>query len=169
MSNTRPTIEEYMMNIALTVRSRANCKGSKVGAVLARDGHIVSTGYNGTPHNMPNCDEGGCVRCSDRKKFPKGTAYDLCICVHAEQNALLSAARFGISVEGSLLYSTIRPCFSCAKEMLQAGIKGVRFLHEWVPGNKNLNEEYIRLLSYCLLYTSPSPRDATLSRMPSCA
>ena len=92
-------MDDYMMSIAVGVRARANCLGSQIGAVLARDGHIVSTGYNGTPHKTPNCDENGCVRCSNRDLYPAGTGYDMCICVHAEQNALLSAARFGIAVE----------------------------------------------------------------------
>ena len=53
----RPNIDEYMMKIAITVRSRANCKGNKVGAVISKEGHIISTGYNGTPHNIKNCDD----------------------------------------------------------------------------------------------------------------
>lgn len=136
-----------MMSIAVGVRARANCLGSHIGSVLARDGHIVATGYNGTPHNTPNCDEGGCGRCSKKDDYPSGTGYDLCICVHAEQNALLSAARFGIVVEGSILYSTWRPCFGCTKEMLQAGVRGVRYGEDWDP-NPELKAEYDRLQSY---------------------
>ena len=143
----RPDIDEYMMAIALGVRARANCMGSHIGAVLARDGHIVSTGYNGTPHKTPNCGEGGCGRCSNRDEYPSGTGYDLCICVHAEQNALLSAARFGIAVDGSVLYSTWRPCFGCTKEMLQAGVLGVRYGEDWEP-RPELKDEYERLQSY---------------------
>ena len=146
-NSTRPNMDDYMMSIAVGVRARANCLGSHIGAVLARDGHIVSTGYNGTPHKTPNCDEGGCVRCSNRDDFPSGTGYDLCICVHAEQNALLSAARFGIAVEGSILYSTWQPCFGCTKEMLQAGVVGVRYGESWEP-KPELREEYGRLQSY---------------------
>ena len=135
------------MSIAVGVRARANCKGSHIGAVLAREGHIVSTGYNGTPHGTTNCDEGGCDRCSNRERYPSGTGYDLCICVHAEQNALLSAARFGISVDGTLLYTTCRPCFGCTKVMLQAGVLGVRYGVDWEP-NEDLRSEYERLQSY---------------------
>ncbi|MEE8046645.1 MAG: CMP deaminase, partial [Dehalococcoidia bacterium] len=76
----RPDMDAYMMSIAVGVRARANCKGSHIGAVLAREGHIVSTGYNGTPHHTPNCDEGGCGRCANRDEYPSGTGYDLCIC-----------------------------------------------------------------------------------------
>ena len=66
-------------------------------------------------------------------RFPSGTGYDLCICVHAEQNAILSAARFGIAVAGSTLYTTMQPCFGCAKEIAQAKITEVVYLHPWVP------------------------------------
>jgi dCMP deaminase len=143
----RPDMDEYMMSIAVGVRARANCKGSHIGAVLAREGHIVSTGYNGTPHHTPNCDEGGCGRCSNRDDYPSGTGYDLCICVHAEQNALLSAARFGIAVDGSILYTTWRPCFGCTKEMLQAGVLGVRYGEDWEP-KADLKDEYERLQGF---------------------
>ncbi len=145
--NTRPDIDEYMMRIAREVQSRANCLGRHVGAVLAREGHIVSTGYNGTPHGMLNCDEGGCSRCKNPELFPSGMAYDVCICVHAEQNALLSAARFGISVVDSILYTTTRPCFGCAKESLQAGVKGIRYNRDWQHPNSNLIPDYERLMA----------------------
>ena len=141
-----PEPNEYFMRIAMAVRERANCKGSRVGAVIIRDGRIISTGYNGTPEGMPNCLDGGCHRCANREKlYVSGTAYDICICVHAEQNAILSAARFGISVEGSTLYTTTRPCFGCSKEILQAKISTVFYLHDWVPPNPDTHPEYKRL------------------------
>lgn len=130
------------MGIALAVRSRANCTGNRVGAVIALKSRIVSTGYNGTPSGMPNCDEGGCERCANRERFPPGTGYDVCICVHAEQNALLTAARFGIAVEGALLFTTMRPCFGCSKELLQARLAGVRYLHYWHHPDAGLQAEY---------------------------
>jgi dCMP deaminase len=131
MTSDRIEPPAYFMGIALAVRRRADCLGNRVGAIVVRDRRIISTGYNGTPSNMPNCTEGGCHRCSNRDRYPPGTGYDLCICVHAEQNALLAAARFGIAVEGATIYSTMRPCFGCAKEMLQARIVEVYFLHDW--------------------------------------
>jgi dCMP deaminase len=125
---------KYLMTIAMAVRLRANCKGNRVGAILVQDRRIVSTGYNGTPENMVNCLDDGCYRCANRDKMYKsGEAYDLCICVHAEQNALLAAARFGIAVQGSVMYTTLRPCFGCAKEMLQANVHSIYFLHDWNP------------------------------------
>ena len=119
----RPDWYEYYINIAIAVRDRANCHGSKIGSILVLDNRILTTGYNGTPQDMQNCDEGGCDLCADRQTYSSGEAYDLCICVHAEQNTLLSAARFGISVEGADLYTTLQPCFGCTKELLQAKIK----------------------------------------------
>lgn len=126
--------DKYFMSIALAVRNRANCKGNRVGVVIVKNNRIISTGYNGTPQNMTNCLDGGCLRCSNRdKQFKSGEAYDLCICVHAEQNAILAAARFGIAIEDSIVYTTMRPCFGCAKEMLQVQVKRVVYLHEWSP------------------------------------
>jgi dCMP deaminase len=132
--DARENRHKYFMNIAMAVRLRANCKGNRVGAIVVLDNRIISTGYNGTPENMPNCLDGGCYRCANRDKtYKSGEAYDLCICVHAEQNAILAAARFGISTSGSTMYTTMRPCFGCAKEMLQAQVRSVYYLHEWTP------------------------------------
>jgi len=139
---TRPNRTEYYMGIAMAVRRRANCLGSRVGALLVREDRIISTGYNGTPQHMPNCDEGGCERCSNRDRFPAATGYDVCICVHAEQNTLLSAARFGIPVEGAVLYTTLRPCFNCAKELVQARIHAVYYLHDWKHPDNDLWHQY---------------------------
>lgn len=140
--SSRPTFEEYFMGVALAVRERANCLGQKVGAVLVLDGRIVSTGYNGTPEDMDNCEDGGCERCRNREKYGSGEAYDRCICLHAEQNAIVSAARFGIQVEGGVVYSTTQPCFNCLKEMVQVGIKRVCYIHEWQPKEPEFVQQY---------------------------
>jgi dCMP deaminase len=146
----RPGHDEYFMRIAMAVRERADCKGQKVGAVIVKDDRIISTGYNGTPAKLSNCSEGGCVRCVNRgKKYATGTAYDLCICVHAEQNAVLSAARFGISVQGSTLYTTTQPCFGCLKELLQAGVSVVHFVHHWSsPRDEAQQQQYDKLMDH---------------------
>ena len=136
--DARENRHKYFMNIAIAVRLRANCKGNRVGALIVLDNRIISTGYNGTPENMVNCLDGGCYRCANRdKSYKSGEAYDLCICVHAEQNAILAAARFGIATAGSTMYTTMRPCFGCAKEMLQAQVRSVYYLHEWNPSAKD--------------------------------
>jgi dCMP deaminase len=140
-----PDHHEYFMGIAQAVRKRANCKGSRIGAVIVRDGRVIATGYNGTPEDMKNCLDGGCYRCANRDKFPAGTGYDLCICVHAEQNALLSAARFGISTEDSTIYTTMRPCFGCTKEMLQAKVANVYYITDWAHPDEKQRAEYERI------------------------
>ena len=144
----RPNRDQYFMGIAIAVRERADCRGQKVGAVIVTEDRIISTGYNGTPEKMLNCSDGGCVRCENRgKQYPSGTAYDLCICVHAEQNAILSAARFGISVQGATVYTTTQPCFGCLKEMLQAKISQVYYIHAWTsPRSAEQEEQYKRLM-----------------------
>jgi dCMP deaminase len=148
--NQAPRVQpdDYFMGIAMAVRRRANCLGNRVGAIIVLDGRIISTGYNGTPEGMLNCLDGGCHRCSKREEYPAGTGYDLCICVHAEQNALLAAARFGISVQGATLYSTMRPCFGCTKELLQAKIIKVCYTHDWIYPDATKRTEYERIQAH---------------------
>lgn len=127
----RPNPDAYFMGIAMAVRSRANCTGRRVGAVIVRDRRILSTGYNGTPSAMLNCEDGGCHRCAHPDDYASGEGYDVCICVHAEQNALLAAARFGVAIEGCTMYTTLQPCFGCLKELLQASVLDVCYLAPW--------------------------------------
>jgi dCMP deaminase len=131
------------MGIALAVRERANCTGRRVGAIIVRDRRILSTGYNGTPSQMRNCEDGGCHRCASPESYPSGEGYDLCICVHAEQNALLAAARFGVAIESCTLYTTLQPCFGCLKETLQANLREVCYLQPW---ESRFAEQYAALV-----------------------
>lgn len=136
MNKSLPDTDTYYMGIAFAVREKANCTGNRIGAVIVKDNRVISTGYNGVPEGMTNCLDGGCLRCENPNgQFPSGHGYDLCICVHAEQNAVLSAARFGIAVEGSTIYTTMQPCFGCAKELAQAKIIKVVYLHPWMPSD----------------------------------
>jgi dCMP deaminase len=132
------------MGIALAVRARANCTGRRVGAIVVRDRRILSTGYNGTPIAMPNCEDGGCERCANPSAYGSGEGYDVCICVHAEQNALLAAARFGVAIEGCTVYTTLQPCFGCLKELIQASVAGVCYLHPW---QSRFGEQYAALVA----------------------
>ncbi len=116
----RPGWDAYYMGIAHAVKQRSNCLRRKVGALIVVEKSIISTGYNGSPMGVRNCSEGGCPRCAS--DAPPGAGYDTCICVHAEQNAFLLAARHGNATRGGTLYTTLRPCFGCAKEAIQAGI-----------------------------------------------
>jgi dCMP deaminase len=130
------------MDIAIAVRRRANCLGRRVGAIIVRENRIISTGYNGTPEGSANCLDGGCVRCRDKRTYAASVGYDVCICVHAEANALITAARFGNAIEGSTIYSTLRPCFDCSKSAVQAKIDGIRYLHGWQHPLEELQEQY---------------------------
>ena len=143
----RPTPEQYFMLLAVATRERAACLGRHVGAVLVSDQRIIATGYNGTPTGFPNCDEGGCHRCAHPSDYLPGRGYDVCICVHAEQNAILQAAKLGYSVQGAALYSTLRPCFGCLKEAYQAGVSRVRYLNDWAPTDPSEAEAYEELLA----------------------
>lgn len=139
--------EQYYMNIAVAVRKKANCLGRKVGAVMVKENRIISTGYNGTPEGITNCSEGGCVRCRDRDTYKASVGYDVCICVHAEQNALITAARFGNAVEESVVFSTLRPCFDCTKSALQAKVLSIYYLHDWQHPIGELQDQYTLIQS----------------------
>ncbi|MGB6772350.1 MAG: dCMP deaminase family protein [Candidatus Dormiibacterota bacterium] len=167
----RPSKLEYFFLLALAARTRADCLGRRVGAVVVRDDRVISTGYNGTPIGMPNCSEGGCHRCANRESdaYPAGRGYDLCICVHAEQNSILAAARFGQSTLGATLYTTMRPCFGCLKESLQAGLTNIHYLEDWqlAPGDDDaaLSTQYAALRSRFQEFTQAQISDRRLAQL----
>jgi dCMP deaminase len=134
--------DEYYMTIAMAVRKKANCLGRRVGAVMVRENRIVSTGYNGTPEGVTNCLDGGCARCKDKTTYGPSVGYDVCICVHAELNALISAARFGTAIQDAIVYSTLRPCFDCTKALLQAKVQTIYYIHDWQHSIQALQEQY---------------------------
>ncbi len=119
----RPDWDTYFMDIAQVVSRRGNCLRRKVAAVIVSEHRIISTGYNGTPRGVRNCCEGGCPRCAG--DAPSGASLDECICSHAEENAITQAAYHGIRLKGSTIYVTICPCLTCAKMIINAGIKEV--------------------------------------------
>jgi dCMP deaminase len=131
--------------------------GSHVGAVIVRDDRVLGSGYNGTPAGYPNCTETerGCRRCALRAEQPdanlSGRLYDICVCVHAEQNAMATAARFGTAIDGAILYTTLQPCFNCLKELMQVRLRGVVFRREWQAGHPDyawVAAEYDRLVDH---------------------
>ncbi len=123
MSERRPGWDEYFMGIAQMAALRSNCMKRKVAAVIVKDRRIVSTGYNGTPRGVTNCNEGGCPRCNSLA--PSGTKLGECLCSHAEENAIVQAAYHGISVRGATIYSTFSPCLICTKMIINSGITEV--------------------------------------------
>jgi dCMP deaminase len=115
--HVRPSWDDYFMGIAWQVARRSTCDRARVGAIIVKDRRILTTGYNGSPAGLPHCDQighlmvnGHCVRT-----------------LHAEQNAIIQAALHGVGVAGSILYVTHQPCLTCAKMIINAGIRRVVF------------------------------------------
>lgn len=111
---TTPYWDEYFMAIAKLASTRSKDRSTKVGAVIVRDKTILSTGYNGFPRGVDDTVEA---------RYERPLKYIWT--VHAEENALLHAAREGISINGSTMYATLHPCSACAKSIVQCGIKEV--------------------------------------------
>ncbi len=121
----RPSQDEYFMEIASVVAKRSTCLRIHVGAVIVKNGRILSTGYNGAPHGFEHCLDIGCIR--EKENVAHGTRHELCRAVHAEQNAIIQAALHGVSIEGATIYCTHQPCILCAKMLINGRIKRVVF------------------------------------------
>ena len=114
------------MQLAGVISGWASCykPDRKIGAVIVKNKRIVTTGYNGAPAGIKTCVERGeCLR--QKLGIPSGTRAELCYAVHAEQNAIIQAARLGSSIDGATLYCTHQPCVLCAKMIVNAGIRRV--------------------------------------------
>ena len=116
----RPDWDTYFMRITKLVATRSSCLRRSVGAVLVKDKRILATGYNGAPAGMAHCEEAGCLR--DQLHIPSGERHELCRGLHAEQNAIIQAARQGTEIKDSTLYCTTAPCSLCAKMLINAGV-----------------------------------------------
>lgn len=125
----RPSWDDYFMHIAKVVSSRSNCVKRKVAALIVKDKRIVSTGYNGTPRETRNCNEGGCPRCNNFTE--SGKNLDECLCSHGEENAIVQASYHGISIKGSTIYTTFSPCLICSKMIINSGIEEVVYNVEY--------------------------------------
>jgi len=121
----RPSWDDYFMQIAQVVSSRSTCLRRQVGAILVKDKHIIATGYNGVPSGLLHCAETGCMR--DRLQIPSGERHELCLGLHAEQNAIIQSAIHGSSIADATLYSTTQPCVLCSKMLINARIKLIVF------------------------------------------
>jgi dCMP deaminase len=119
----RPSLDDYFMEIAGVVSKRSTCLREHVGAVLVRDKHILSTGYNGAPSGLQHCEEVGCLR--EQLKVPSGERHELCRGSHAEANAIIQAALHGVSTENSIMYCTHQPCTMCTKLAINAKVKEI--------------------------------------------
>ncbi len=112
---SRPNWDSYFIDITLAVSERSTCLRAKVGAIIVKDKRILTTGYNGAPKGLPHCLDEGCEIVGGH-----------CVrSLHAEQNAILQAAMYGVPLEGGTIYTTHQPCVTCAKMIINAGLKRV--------------------------------------------
>ena len=127
------------MDITHLVAKRSTCIRRQVGAILVKDKRVLATGYNGAPSGIAHCIDIGCFR--EKNKVPSGERHELCRGSHAEQNAIVQAATYGIPIKDAILFCTNLPCSICIKMIVNAGIKTI-FYEEGYPDN--LSEELIR-------------------------
>lgn len=123
MSPPRPSWDDYFLEITGIVAKRSTCLRRQVGCLIVKDKRILATGYNGAPAGLPHCEEVGCLR--EKLGIPPGERHELCRGIHAEQNAIIQAATFGVSIKGAMLYTTHHPCILCTKMIINAGIQRV--------------------------------------------
>ena len=140
MAHSRPSWDDYFMDITFQVAKRSTCDRARVGAVIVKDKRILTTGYNGSPAGLPHCDDvghlmvgGHCVRT-----------------LHAEQNSIIQAALHGVSVAGGTIYVTHQPCLTCAKMIINAGIRRVVYAGVYPDENAVafLHEAGVELVAY---------------------
>ena len=144
--------DKRFMEMAHVIASWASCyqENRKIGAVIVKNKRIMTTGYNGAPAGVKTCVERG--ECLRRKmNIPSGQRQELCYAVHAEQNAIIQAAKLGVSIDGATLYCTHQPCVMCAKMIVNSGIVRVVY-QEGYPDEfaiEILKEGGVQLERYC--------------------
>jgi dCMP deaminase len=150
----RPSWEEYFMEIARLVARRSTCLRRQVGAVVVKEKHILATGYNGTPSGITHCSEVGCLR--QRLGVPSGERHELCRGLHAEQNAIIQAAKHGTNIAESTLYTTHSPCIICSKMIINAGIRRIVYLEGYPDtlAEEMLDESGIEIRAYDAVMTN---------------
>ncbi len=119
---SRPDWDRYFLDLCEAISRRSTCDRGRAGCVIVKDKRIMTTGYAGSPTGLPHCDEVG----HDMRRVidENGNASQHCVrTLHAEQNAIIQAARFGIPLDGATLYCRMTPCRTCAMMMINSGIK----------------------------------------------
>lgn len=141
-THKRPNWNEYFMNIAKVVALRATCDRGRSGCVIVKNKQILATGYAGSASGLPHCDEIG----HQMKTVRHEDGHESQHCVrtaHAEQNAIIQAAKVGTALEGATLYCKMTPCSVCAKIIINAGIKKVICEKRYHAGEES--EEMFRM------------------------
>jgi len=122
----------------------------QVGAVLVKARNILATGYNGVPSGITHCDADGCLRA--RLNVPSGERHELCRGLHAEQNAIIQAARHGVNIDGATLYCTTMPCIICTKMIINAGIVRIIYAEGYADdlAREMISEASIEVLHFTM-------------------
>ena len=118
--------DKRFMEMTHVIANWSSCArpGRAIGCVIVKNKRIMTTGYNGAPAGLKTCAErGGCLR--EKLHIPSGTRSEVCYATHAEQNAIIQAAKLGVSIDGATLYCTHQPCSICAKMIINAGIRRI--------------------------------------------
>jgi len=131
--------DENFINIAKELASASKCVSKQVGAVIVKDGRILSTGYNGTPTGYKNCCDHW-----DGKYTPEHHEWSKTYEIHAEMNALIWAAREGISINGATIYVTLEPCSDCSKNIIASGIKRIVYDKAYEHTNSDVISKFIK-------------------------
>ena len=144
----RPSWDDYFMEMTKLTATRSSCLRRHVGAVLVKDTRVIATGYNGAPAGVTHCEVTGCLR--QKLNVPSGERHELCRGLHAEQNAIIQAALYGVSTEGATLYCTTKPCSICTKMIINAKITKIVYeeYYEDSLADELLNDTDIRILQY---------------------
>lgn len=124
--------DDRFMELCETISKWSSCfrEGRNIGAIIVKNKRIMTTGYNGAPAGVESCRERQeCLR--DKLNIPSGKQAELCYAIHAEQNAIIQAAKMGIAIEGATIYCTHQPCAICAKMIVNAGIARVVYKHPY--------------------------------------
>lgn len=144
----RPSWDDYFMEMTKLTATRSSCLRRHVGAVLVKDTRVIATGYNGAPAGVTHCEVTGCLR--QKLNVPSGERHELCRGLHAEQNAIIQAALYGVSTEGATLYCTTKPCSICTKMIINAKITKIVYeeYYEDSLADELLKDTDIRILQY---------------------
>lgn len=121
----RPSWKTYFMDITELVAKRSTCLRRAVGAIVVKDRRILTTGYNGAATGTKHCAEIGCLR--EKMNIASGERHELCRGIHAEQNAIIQAACYGVSIKGAMLFCTNLPCSICARMIINAGLTKIYY------------------------------------------
>ena len=152
----RPSWDTYFMDITCLVAKRSTCTRRGVGAILVKDKQILASGYNGAPTRVAHCSETGCLR--EQLKVPSGERHELCRGIHAEQNAIIQAAFYGVSINGASLYCTTQPCSICAKMIINAGIRKIYYQSGYADP---MAVEMLAEAGVDVIHLNPSDQEAT--------